>query len=103
MIIVATWQGEEEKMSVKIHLHKMLQTLTKGMETVEAEGGTVGACLSHLVRQFPGLEEKLFDKKGKLLNTIEIYLNLQTAYPDELARSVKDGDDIHITMMLAGG
>ncbi len=90
-------------MSVKIHLHKTLQLLTMGMEIVEAEGGTVGACLSNLVRQFPGLEEKLFDKKGKLLNTIEIYLNLQTAYPDELAKSVKDGDDIHITMMLAGG
>jgi molybdopterin converting factor small subunit len=90
-------------MSAKIHLHKTLQSLTNGREIVEAAGNTVGDCLSHLVRQFPPLEEKLFDKKRKLLNTIEIYLNLQSAYPDELARPVKDGDDIHITLMLAGG
>jgi hypothetical protein len=45
----------------------------------------------------------LFDKKGTLLNAIEIYINLKSAYPGELVKPVKDGDDIHITLMLAGG
>jgi hypothetical protein len=45
----------------------------------------------------------LFNKKNKLINVIEIYVNLKSAYPDELARQVKDGDNIHITLMSAGG
>jgi hypothetical protein len=49
------------------------------------------------------LESALFDKRGKLNNIVEIYLNLQSAYPDELARQVKDGDEIHVTLMLSGG
>jgi molybdopterin converting factor small subunit len=90
-------------MSIKIHLHKTQRTLTNGLEIIEAQGSTVGECLNQLVRQFPGLGEKLFVKKGKLHNHVEIYVNLETAYPDELAKVVKDGDDIHVTMMLAGG
>jgi molybdopterin converting factor small subunit len=90
-------------MSVKVHLHKTQRDLTNGLEMIETEGTTVGECLNQLVRQFPGLKEKLFEKNGKLHNYVEIYLNLESAYPDELARAVKDGDDIHVTVMLAGG
>jgi len=45
----------------------------------------------------------LFDKKGRVLNGIEIYINHKSAYPDELAKPVKDGDEISITLVLAGG
>ena len=41
--------------------------------------------------------------KGKLKNIIELYLNQESTYPEELAKAVKDGDDIHITVLLAGG
>jgi molybdopterin converting factor small subunit len=90
-------------MSIKVHLHKTLQCLTNNLEIIETEGKTVGECFDHLISRFPDLREKLFDKKGKLLNHVEIYLNLETAYPDELAKPVKDGDDIHVIMMLSGG
>lgn len=90
-------------MSVKIHLHLTLRQYTNGEDTVEVQGKTVGECLKDLVRKFPGLEPSIFDKKGKLNHIVEIYLNLQSAYPDELAKPVKHGDEIHITMMLAGG
>jgi molybdopterin converting factor small subunit len=90
-------------MSINVHLHKTLQSLTNNLEIIETEGKTIGECLDHLIRRFPALEEKLFAKKGTLHNFVEIYLNLETAYPDELAKAVKDGDDIHVTLMLAGG
>jgi molybdopterin converting factor small subunit len=80
-----------------------LRQHTNGQEVVEAEGSTIGECLKNVVKKFPGLESALFDKRGKLNNVVEIYLNLQSAYPDELARQVKSGDDIHVTLMLAGG
>jgi molybdopterin converting factor small subunit len=90
-------------MSVKIHLHLTLRQYTNGQDIVEAQGKTVGECLTDLVRKFPGLEPSIFDKTGKLNHIVEVYLNLQSAYPDELAKPVKDGDEIHITVMLAGG
>jgi sulfur-carrier protein len=90
-------------MSAKVHLHLTLRQHTNGQEVVEAEGATVGECLRDVIKKFPGLESPLLDKTGKLNNVVEIYLNLQSAYPDELAKQVKDGDDIHVTLMLAGG
>ena len=90
-------------MSIKINIHRTHRQFTNGLDIVELDGNTVGACLDNLVKQFPGMGNVLFNKKGKLVNTIEIYVNLKSAYPDELARQVKDGDDIHITLMIAGG
>ena len=90
-------------MSVMINLHKTHRSFADGLEVVETEGSTVGDCLNDLIVQYPGLKEKLFDAKGKLLNTIEIYLNMESAYPDELKKSVKPGDKIHLTILLAGG
>ena len=51
-------------------------------------------CLKELVKQYPNLENEIFDKKGKLLSVLEIYLNGASAYPDEVAREVKDGDEM---------
>lgn len=90
-------------MSVKISLHKTHRPFADGLEVVEVDGSTVGECIDALIERYPEMEKKLFVEKDKLLNAIEIYLNLETAYPDELARPVKDGDEIHITVMLAGG
>ncbi len=90
-------------MSIKINIHKTHRQFTNGLDIVEVDGNTVGACLDNLVRQFPDMGKVLLNKKGKLLNVIEIYVNLKSAYPNELAKQVKDGDNIHITLMIAGG
>lgn len=90
-------------MGIKIHIHPTLIQVTKGMEIVEVKGTKVGECLYDLVRQFPDIQQSLFDSKGGLLPVIEIYLNLESAYPDELGKPTKDGDEIHISVMLSGG
>ncbi|MBC8178346.1 MAG: ThiS family protein [Deltaproteobacteria bacterium] len=90
-------------MSINISIHRTHRQFTDGLDTVEVEGNNVGDCLEDLIRQFPDMRNALFDKKGKLLNAVEIYINQKSAYPDELVKPVKDGDDIHITLMLAGG
>ncbi len=56
-----------------------------------------------LVRQYPGMEKALFAKKDKLHNVVEVFVNNATAYPNELAKPVKDGDQINLVVMLAGG
>ena len=90
-------------MSVMVNIHKTHRQFTSGLEAVEVNGDTVGECLNALTQRFPQLKTALFDKKNTLKNQIEIYLNMESAYPDELKKMVKPGDEIHITVMLAGG
>jgi len=90
-------------MAVEVFVHKTHRQYTNGLEKIRVEGSTVGECLNELVRQFPGMGKALFARKDKLLHIIEVYVNHASAYPDELAKPVKDGDEIHLTLMLAGG
>jgi molybdopterin converting factor small subunit len=89
--------------SVQINIHKTHRQFTNGLDIIEVEGNDVGACLDNLIGQFPDMKKVLFDKKGNLMNVIEIYINQKSAYPNELAGQVKDGDHIYITLMIAGG
>ena len=90
-------------MSITLNIHKTHRQYTGGQETVAVEGGTIGECLAALINRFPEMDGALFDAKGTLKNQIEIYLNMESAYPDELKRKVSPGDEIYITVMLAGG
>ncbi len=90
-------------MSVKIDIPSYLQPLTNNMEVVEVNGGTVGGCLDHLVKQFPDIEKMLFAKNGKLFDYVGIYVNGEDAYPEELTKPVKDGDELHILYIIGGG
>jgi molybdopterin converting factor small subunit len=90
-------------MAVNVSIHKTHRQFTNGLEVVAVEGKTVGECLTHLIKQYPGMEKALFAKKDKLHNNVEIYLNHATAYPNELAKPVKEGDEIHLVIMLTGG
>ena len=90
-------------MPVKIHIHITHRQFTNGLDMIPAEGNTVGECLNDLVRQYPGMEKALFAKKDKLLNVVEVFVNHAPAFPNELIKPVKDGDDIHLLVMLAGG
>lgn len=90
-------------MAVKVHIHTTHRQFTDGSDVVAVEGNTVLDCLNELIKQFPGMEKALFVRKDKLLNNVEVYLNHASAYPNELAKPVKDGDDIHLVVMLTGG
>jgi len=63
----------------------------------------VGECLADLEKKFPGMDEFIFERKGKLLQNVEIFINGKTVSSNELAASVKDGDEISILMLLSGG
>lgn len=90
-------------MSIKMNIHRNLRHLTNGRQSVNVKGNTVGQCLKDLVHQFPDIKPELFDKKGKLLSYVDIYVNLESSYPEELAKAVHDEDEITITLMLCGG
>jgi molybdopterin converting factor small subunit len=88
---------------VRIHLHRTHRRHAGGRESVEVDGATVGKCLEDLVRRHPAMGEALFDAGGGLRSNVEIYLNMRSTYPGELERPTADGDEIHVTVMLAGG
>ncbi len=90
-------------MSVEIYIPQFLQHLANGVEVVDVNGRTVGECLNDLVKQFPQLEASLFDKKGKLLELLNVYINRESAYPEELAKPVNDEDKLQIVYTLVGG
>ncbi len=90
-------------MSIKIHIHVTHRQHTDGKKTIEVKGASVGEALNNFVTLYPGIKNELFDKKGGLLHYIEIYLNKESAYPGELEKKVKDGDEIQIITFLAGG
>ncbi len=90
-------------MSITIDIHKTHRRYTHGLEIVETDSDTIGGCLDVLMERFPEMRNALFGENGKLNNQIEIYLNSESAYPDELEKKVKPGDKIYITVMLAGG
>jgi len=90
-------------MSVKINIHVTHRQHTDGKKTIEVEGSFVGEALNNVIALYPGMKDELFDKKGKLLHYIEIYLNKTSAYPGELEKPVKKGDEIQIITFLAGG
>ena len=90
-------------MSVKVNIHPVLYHFTDDQDVVTVNGTNVGECLEGLVAQFPAIKQGLFDKDGKLLNYVDIYVNGESAYPAELAKQVKDGDELHIVLIIAGG
>lgn len=90
-------------MGIRINIQRNLQYLTDNKASVEVSGSTVGECLDELVKLFPGMEKGLSNKKKSLLDYVEIFVNGKSAYPKESETPVKDGDEIFLALMIAGG
>lgn len=90
-------------MSVKIKLPRSLAKIADSQTIVEVNGDNVGQCLEQLATRFPRLKKILFEKNGTLSRILEIYINGESIYPDELAAKVKDGDEIDALLRIAGG
>ena len=90
-------------MGIKVHLYPSFQQFTNDRDMVEVRGSTIGECLDDLVKQFPKIKPVLFDKDGKLLGHIFVSVNLESAYPEELAKVVNDKDELYIALVIAGG
>ena len=90
-------------MSVTIRLHPFIAGEEIPADSLPTEEDTVGTCVENLLKRFPSLKEKLFSRPGQLHAYLEVYVNEESVYPHELAMSVKEGDEISITYLLAGG
>ncbi|MFC1981969.1 MoaD/ThiS family protein [Chloroflexota bacterium] len=100
---VAIERERGQKMSIKAEIPSYLQPYTNNSEIVELNGSTVGKCLDHLIKQFPGIKKMLFTRDDRLHSYVGIYVNGKDAYPEDLAKKVKEGDKLNILYMISGG
>jgi molybdopterin converting factor small subunit len=90
-------------MTVKIKLHQYYQEMAGGKEVVEAEGSTIAELFDDLEKRYPGIKEHLVDKRGKLQGFVEVFVNSEIVYPERTGDRVKDGDEVEILTIVAGG
>ncbi len=90
-------------MSIKINIPSYMQSFTNNMALVEVNGSTIGECLTHLVKQFPSIENMLLIKNNKLFGPVGIYVNREMNITRELDKSVEDGEELYMLYMVAGG
>ena len=90
-------------MSIKINIPSYMKSFTNNIRVVEVNGSTVGECLNHLVKQFPAIKGQLFSKNGDLFENVIISVNGESAYPEQLAKPVKEGDELNILLIIGGG
>ena len=90
-------------MSVRVNIAPVMQHLAGGQSTVEVKGNTVGQCLGQLLGRFPDLKDWLLDAGGRLRDSVDVFVNQRSAFPEELAKPVSDGDEIHIISLISGG
>ena len=90
-------------MSASLQIPGFLRDITGDARVATVNGSTVGECLRDFVDQFPAAKERLFDKNGKLLTYIDVFVHGKSAYPEELTRPVASGDELSLLFLIAGG
>ncbi len=74
-----------------------------GLDSVDADGSTVGQVLGHVFEKHPALKERLFDG-SELRRFVNVYVNNEDIrYLDDLDTAVSDKDEVSIIPAVAGG
>ncbi len=81
-----------------------LRKLTNGLEEVQASGANIGALITQLETQYPGIKERICDDQGKVRRFVNIFANDEDIrFLQNLETPVKDSDEISIVPAIAGG
>lgn len=86
---------------MKVHIPTTLQSYTKGQSEVELSGKTVGELLDDLDRRYPGSRFRIVTEQETFREHVRIFVNNELTR--DLARSLADGDEVHIISALSGG
>jgi molybdopterin converting factor small subunit len=90
-------------MSVIINLPAYLRPYANEKENITVKGKTIQECLNDLIKKYRGLNTMVFDEEGQLHNYVSVFAANEIVYSDQLNKSVKDGDTIHILYIIGGG
>ena len=90
-------------MSITVRVPGSLQDWLGGREETSCQGNTLRECIDDLELRFPGIKNRLEDKKGEI-GPVLIFLNGENITKQEgLAAEIRDGDEIGIIPLAAGG
>jgi len=90
-------------MSVKVNLTPYFRNIVEKKESLEANGKTVREVIEDIDKRYPGFKLECIDPQDKLYGFLEVYINQESAFPDELDRKVADKDEITILTVIGGG
>ena len=90
-------------MRIQVRIPGSLQRWFSGSDTAESKATTIQECIEDLERQFPGMQERLLDENNEV-TSVMIFLNGDNILKLEgLETSLKDGDELSIMPLAAGG
>lgn len=89
-------------MAIKVELNPFFVEDAEGRTSFEMDCPTVGKCLEELVKRYPALMEKFFDRRGSCR---AMWRSTSTANQPLRRGSfpLKDGDEVSVTVIAAGG
>jgi molybdopterin converting factor small subunit len=90
-------------MSVSVEIPSIFARYAGNQASFQAEGKTVGECISDLGKRYPELGKMIAAPDGKLMNYIDVFINGESAYPREMTKPVKDGDKLNVVFIIHGG
>ena len=90
-------------MSIEIKISSVFARYANNQTVLTVSGKTVGECLDDLVNQYPDLKNVFLDNEGNLLHSYDVYINGKSAYPNEMIKPVKEGDQLYVMPVIYGG
>jgi len=87
---------------VTVKVSPLLRRYTKDKESVKVKGDSPVECLHALEAKYPDLKRLLYDKNGTLLPRVMFFVNNQRIHADELNITLKDGDELLISVAIGG-
>jgi molybdopterin converting factor small subunit len=90
-------------MLVKVYLSPYFADIAGKQGIIEIEGATVGEAIINIEKIYPGFKNEIVDGSGKIYGFIEIYINGESAFPNELSKPLKNGDEVAFITMVGGG
>lgn len=85
---------------MRVLIPSALRSYTERGET-EADGATLGALLSDLDGQYPGIRFRMIDEQERIRRHIRIFVNGEQAR--DLAQPLAATDEVIIVQALSGG
>lgn len=92
-------------MKIKVKLLKPFSDIAgKGEVDLEFEGDFTSQALDKLCQLYPDLRKELFDEKGEVSYSVNIFVNDKPISAlEDVDTPLKDGDEILIFMPVGGG
>ncbi len=87
---------------VTVKISPLLRRYTNDKESVKVKGNNPMECLHALEAKYPDLKRLLYDKEGVLLPRVMFFVNNQRIHADELNSTLKNGDELLISLAIGG-